>query len=138
MDERMLNQEEHPTLASMAEYCGESGGLFSALNAWLAEFCRTSQEITFPYGRHYGWGVTHRIKRKLICHVFAEQEAFTVMLRLSDSQYASIMDQVQPDTRELIEHRYPCGDGGWIHLRVTHGDQFADAQRLLSQKCGLK
>lgn len=138
MYERMLNKEECPTLEKMAETCGEAGERFYALNAWLSQCCQTVQEITFPYGRHYGWGVAHRIKRKLVCHVFAEQGAFTVMMRLADTQFAGVMDKVRADTRKLIENRYPCGDGGWIHLRVTEDEQFADIQLLLSEKCGLQ
>ena len=137
MYERMLNKKECPTFEKMAEYCGAGRSRFYALNAWLSESCRTAQEITFPYGSHYGWSAAHRINRKLICHVFAEQGAFTVMMRLSDRQFASILDQVRADTRELIEHRYPCGDGGWIHLRVTEEEQLRDVQQLLCIKCGL-
>lgn len=31
---------------------------------------------------------------------------------------------------------YPCGNGGWIHYRVTCKEQFADITSLLSVKCG--
>ena len=42
---------------------------------------------------------------------------------------------MQKDTQELIDKKYPCGDGGWIHYRVTCPQQYKDIQTLLSIKC---
>ena len=137
MYERMLDKQTVPTAAEMRDYCGESGELFTMLNEWLAECCGTDQKIVFPYGNHYGWGISHRKKAKLICNVFAEKDAFTVMVRLADRQFGSVYAQVQPYTKEYIDNKYPCGDGGWIHYRVTCRQHFEDIQKLLTVRCGL-
>lgn len=135
MYERMLNKQEKPTIEEMAEYCESCAGLFTGLNEWLSGTYGTDQTVSFPYGNQYGWGIAHRKNKKLICNVFAEADAFTVMLRLSNKQFASGYSRMQPYARELIDHRYPCGDGGWIHYRVTCGEQLDDLQMLLSAKC---
>lgn len=135
MYERMLNKQEEPNIEQMTAYCGDCADLFTQLNKWLSDSYRTVQEITFPYGNHYGWGIAHRRKKKLICHVFAEDNAFTVMMRLTNKQFDSIYDKVGTDTQEQIDHKYPCGDGGWLHYRVTNKKQFNDIQMLLSVKC---
>lgn len=135
MYERMLNKQEKPAFADMAAYCGGCSHLFTALNEWLSAVHNTSQDISFPYGNQYGWGVAHRKKKKLICHVFAEDGAFTIMLRMSDKQYDSIYEQLQAYTQEYIDHKYPCGDGGWIHYRVTCQAHLDDAKTMLSVKC---
>lgn len=135
MYERMLNKQEKPNIEQMEIYCGDCGELFTQLNKWLSDTYGTVQEVTFPYGNHYGWGIAHRRKKKLICHVFAEENAFTVMIRLSNKQFDSIYDKLHTDTQEQINHKYPCGDGGWLHYRVTCKEQFDDAQTLLSVKC---
>lgn len=135
MYERMLNKQEKPTIAQMTAYCGACADLFTQLNEWLSGTFGTGQAITFPYGNQYGWGIAHRKNKKLICHVFAEENAFTVMIRLSNKQFESIYSQVQTGTREQIDHKYPCGDSGWIHYRVTCREQFDDIQTLLSVKC---
>ncbi len=135
MYERMLNKQEEPTMAEMTAHCKDCAELFTRLNAWLTEEYGTDQSITFPYGNGYGWGVAHRKNKKLICHVFAEENAFTVMMRLSDKQFASIYGKVQTGTQEQIDHKYPCGDGGWLHYRITCREQLDDAQTLLSVKC---
>ena len=54
-----------------ADYCGENGERFILLNQWLGKTFETEQQIVFPYGNQYGWGVAHRKKRKLLCNVFA-------------------------------------------------------------------
>ena len=114
MYERMLNKQEQPRYNEMCAHCEECGELFIRLNTWLFETFATQQEVTFPYGNHYGWGIAHRKKKKLMCNVFPEAGAFTVMLRLSDAQYASVYEQLHRYAREYIDNRYPCGNGGWI------------------------
>ena len=134
MYERMLDRRGAPTTEEMAEYCGENAQLFSQLNDWLGRSHGTEQKAAFPYGNRYGWGIAHRIRKKLICNVFAEHGAFTVMMRLSDAQFASVYGLLCRYTQDCIDHRYPCGDGGWIHYRVTCRGHFDDAQKLLAVK----
>ena len=135
MYERMLNKQEKPSLEDMTAYCGENAGLFTRFNEWLSTTYDTDREIIFPYGNQYGWGVAHRKKRKLICNVFAENNAFTVMVRLSDRQYETVYGDVQAYTKEYIDNKYPCGDGGWIHYRVTCKEQLGDIEKILAVKC---
>lgn len=135
MYERMLNKQEMPSMEEMKEFCGENSERFSLLNEWMADTFQTEKEVVFPYGNSYGWGVTHRKKNKLICNIFAEENAFTVMMRLSDEQYKSVYDRLQKYAQEYIDNKYPCGDGGWIHYRVTCQEQFDDIKLLLSVKC---
>lgn len=135
MYDRMRNKKIMPTIEEMTEYCGENAELFSAINTWLSDTFQTEQKVVFPYGNNYGWGVAHRKKNKLICNVFPEENAFTVMTRLLDKQYESVYEQLQGYTKECIDNKYPCNDGGWIHYRVTCKEHFHDIQKLLSVKC---
>ena len=112
MYERMLDKQNKPAFDDMAAYCGKGMELFIRINEWLSDTCGTVQEITFPYGNKYGWAVAHRKKKKLICNVFAENGAFTVMIRLSNAQFHLVYDQVEKETQECIDNKYPCGDGG--------------------------
>lgn len=138
MYERMLNKQVQPTLAEMSAYCGERNDLFLALHEWLGETFQTTQTIVFPYGNHYGWGVAHRQKKTLLCNVFPERDAFCVMVRCSDAQFAQVYDQVSLDMQEQIDHRYPCGDGGWLHFHVLNDRNFQDLQTLFMVKCAKK
>jgi hypothetical protein len=94
MYERMLNKKEVPTIAVMTAYCGENGGVFTSLNEWLSRTFGTEQKIVFPYGSQYGWGIAHKLKQKLMCNIFAENNSFTVMIRLSDKQFQSVYGQL--------------------------------------------
>lgn len=135
MYERMLNKKEVPAAADMASYCGETAKWFTLLNEWLSENFNTVQEITFPYGNKYGWGIAHRKKKNLVCNIFAEKNAFTVMMRLSNAQFAAEYANVNKYTQEYIDHKYPCSAGGWIHYRVTCKEHLDDIKKLLSAKC---
>lgn len=131
----MLNRQIVPTVAEMTAYCGENAELFTLLNKWLSETYATTQKTVFPYGNKYGWGIAHRKKQKLICNIFAEDSAFTVMMRLSNEQFGLVYHQVQKYAQEYIGNKYPCSDGGWIHYCVTCGQQFDDIKKLLTVKC---
>ncbi len=138
MYERMLNKQKEPTLAEMTAYCGESAGNFTLLNGWLVETYGTAQKITFPYGNQYGWGIAHRKKQKLVCNVFAEDGAFSVMVRLTNAQFESVYQQLLRYSQEYIDHKYPCSDGGWIQYRVTCQAHLEDIRKILSVKCSGK
>ena len=136
MYERMLNKSEVPTIDSMTAYCGAEAARFTELNERLSAEYGTTQAIVFPYGNSYGWGISHKRKGKLVCNVFPENGAFTVMLRLTNTQFMSVYDRLGVYAKNYIDNKYPCNDGGWIHYRVTDKEQFADILTLLAVKCG--
>lgn len=138
MYERMLNKNEEPTIEEMNAYCKETSELFTQINTWLSSTYHTEQKITFPYGNSYGWGIAHRLKNKLICNVFPEKQAFTVMMRLSNEQYKKVEGVVSDYTMEYIDHYYSCGDGGWIHYRITELSHLEDCKKLLTAKLSMK
>ena len=37
-------------------------------------------------------------------------------------------------TQRDIDHRYPCGSGGWVHYQVTGREHFDDVKTLLATK----
>lgn len=135
MYERLLNKKLNPSEKELADYCEENAGLFVSLNAFLVEQLGTVKEICFPYGKKYGWCVTHRKNKKLICNVFAEAGSFTVMVRCSNLQYEKLYDQTHDYMRNYIDNKYPCGDGGWIHYRVSCQEHFEDIIKVLTMKC---
>lgn len=136
MYERMLDKQVKPTLEEMSDFCGENGRLFILLNEWIEKSFDTDWQIVFPYGNKYGWGIAHKKKKKLVCNVFAENNAFTVMMRLSDKQYQSVYEQLSKYMQDYIDNKYPCGDGGWIHYRITCQNDIEDIQTLLSANPG--
>lgn len=136
--ERMLDKRQTPAMADMTAWCGENGERFAALNEYLTQMYGTEASIVFPYGNNYGWGVAHRIKRKLVCNVFAENGAFSVMVRLSDRQIAVVYPELQPYAQRYIDGKYPCGDGGWIHYRVSGEAHLVDIRAILDAKISIK
>ena len=135
MYERMLDKQSEPSPAEMAVYCGQNEERFSRLNDWLIATFHTQPKVVFPYGNHYGWGIGHYKKKKLVCNIFPENGAFTVMVRLANGQFAQVYSEVSEHTRKCIDERYPCGDGGWLHYRVTDREQYEDIVKLLEVKC---
>lgn len=134
MHERMLDKTMMPSLDEMQRYCGTAGVFFAAVNAYVAETFATEQKIKFPYGNSYGWCVAHYVGKKLICNVFAERDAISVMLRLTNKQFDAVYGNVSGETQLRIDHKYPCGDGGWLHYRIESQQQMNDVKTLLNSK----
>lgn len=86
MYERMLNKQIMPTVEEMTEHCAENANRFTLINEWLSSAFNTEQKVVFSYGNKYGWGIGHYKKKKLVCKIFVENGAFTVMLRLTNKQ----------------------------------------------------
>lgn len=135
MYERMLNKQKTPSIEEMTEFCGENAERFSSLHEWLVSTFHTEMRVVFPYGKQYGWGIGHYQKKKLICNIFAENGAFTVMIRLTNAQYEALYDAMKKYTQEIIDRKYPCGQGGWIQYRVICQEHDEDIRRLLEAKC---
>lgn len=57
------------------------------------------------------------------------------MLLLSDKQFKKIYEYLQKYTKKYIDNKYFCGDGGWIHYRVTRKEHLEDIKKLLAIKC---
>ncbi|MDD6069308.1 MAG: DUF3788 domain-containing protein [Clostridiales bacterium] len=131
----MLDKQAKPTIVEMTEFCAENAELFSMINDWLTTAFNTEPKVVFPYGNKYGWGIGHYKKKKLMCNIFAESGAFSVMMRLSNKQYDTVYNELQKYTQEHIDNKYPCGDGGWIRYRVICQEHYKDIQKLLTIKC---
>lgn len=70
-----------------------------------------------------------------MCNIFAENGVFTVMTRLENVQFDTIYGKVTRHTQEVIDKKYPCGNGGWIQYRVTCPEQLKDIKTILALKC---
>ena len=133
MFERMLDQSHEPSRDEFEEYCGQAKERLRELDAFLSRL-GAENLLRFPYGKQYGWGVKYHKKSKHICDVFAEKDAFTVMLRLTNRQFEDAYGDLNEQTKAAVDGKYPCGDGGWIHARILSDRDLADAKKLLSLK----
>lgn len=134
MHERMLDKQHEPTYEEFVEYCGNCKNLFKEADFFLIKELKAEKVMRFPYGKSYGWGMKYFIKSKHICDIFAEKDAFTVMIRLTDIQFEEIYNEVNTYTREYINNKYPCGSGGWIHYRVLTECHLEDMKKILQLK----
>ncbi|MDU2266951.1 MAG: DUF3788 family protein, partial [Clostridium celatum] len=55
-------------------------------------------------------------------------------LRLDNSQYEKVYNDLLSYTKEFIDKKYPCGKGGYIHYRVLTVEHLKDIKMLLQFK----
>lgn len=137
MYERMLSKDA-PSYEEIEKYIGTSLPLLKNLEIFLEENYSLKRELKFPFGSKYGWGYKYSHNSSHICYVFFENEAFTVTIQLGDKLVPKIENAIGnmlAKTRELWEHRYPCGNfGGWLHYRVLNEPELKDIISLIKIK----
>ena len=137
MYERMLDKSIKPTFDDMMQFTGECGTLWSAFDRRMHEIWPVQMAIRFPYGYKYGWSVrygTASKSNKHICDAFAENNAFTVHFRISNTQLNKIYDTLSDYSKSICDNKYPCGDGGWLSYRVLKGGDLDDVLKILASK----
>ena len=68
--------------------------IYLELNKCIETTFQTENKTTFSYGNHYGWCILHRKKNKLICNVFLEDGAFSVMIFLAKKQMFNLYNNL--------------------------------------------
>ncbi|MDD3400975.1 MAG: DUF3788 domain-containing protein [Eubacteriales bacterium] len=136
MYERMLDKQQKPTYEEFINYLGNTKSLFEQLDNYLLLDLKSEKQLRFPYGNKYGWSMKYFIKRSHICDIFAEKGAFSVMLRLTNKQFLEVYNTMSEYTKQFIDDKYPCGEGGWIHYRVLNPNNLQDIIVLLQLKVG--
>lgn len=135
MYERMLIKDVVPTINDIHETMGNESVLyFKELQEFLDSSYELNTELRFPFGKNYGWGYKYSHKNKHICYVFFEKDAFTVMIQIGKNELSKLYNKLgdlSPKTNEIWEHRYPCGEGGWLHYRVLNKEDLEDIKSLI-------
>jgi len=135
MYERMLDKENRPTEAQVAEHMGaEAVERLQQFESYLRSDYNLAREMRFPYGNSYGWGYKYSHKSAHLCDVFFEDGAFTVMLQVGKAKAVEeIMDELSPKAQELWAERHPCGTGGggWIHYQVFDDAEVSDVCKFV-------
>ncbi len=134
MYERLLGKQNKPTINEFYDYSGKCKNDLVKLNDYLTSDLKLDTLLRFPYGNNYGWGIKYFIKGKHICDVFAEKDAFTVMIRLTNKEFDEVYNNVSKYAQKYIDNKYSCGEGGWIHFRVIDSDHLEDVIKLINKK----
>lgn len=135
---RFLEKNRAPTPQEIEQRLGpEAMQRLHVLDDYLTGHYDIVRELKFPFGNQYGWGYKYSSKGKMLCYVFFEQDAFTVTVTIGTAEVPKLekaLPEMLPKTKELWEHHYPCGDGGWIHYPVTDCGEIQDIQKLIGIK----
>ena len=134
MHERLLDKKVEPSFDDLIAYSGDFGRSWLELDEYLIDNYLAQKLIRFPYGKDYGWGVKYSCKGKHICDVFAENNAFTVFLRIGSSEFSTIESNLSDYSKDIWQNKYPCGDGGCINYRILSHSQLNDIMKIIDAK----
>ena len=130
----MLDKQITPSFDDLITYSGESGALWLELDKFFDEKFSAMKIIRFPYGKNYGWSVKYSLKSKHICDIFAENGAFTVLIRIANKEMDTIYEGLNDYSKSLWNNKYSCNDGGWLNFRVLNGEQLDDLKKIILAK----
>ena len=134
MYERLLDKSITPTFEDLIAYSKEARDSWLTLDKYIVDIYGAQKTIRFPYGKSYGWGVKYSRKSKHICDIFAEDNAFTVFLRVDTTAFSSIESSLQEYSLDIWGNRYPCENGGWLNYRVLSALHLEDAKKIIDAK----
>ena len=136
MYERLLNKNEMPTMEEFLAYIGKGKELFENIDAFLINEINSEKMIKFD-AHSRCWMVSYHIKRKYICDIITEKDAFTIVTRLSEESIRSVYDDLLPYTKECIDNS-PHRHRGWIGYRVLSALHLEDIKTMLQIRANYK
>lgn len=129
MYERILNKNIEPTIEQFLTHIGITKSLFTNIDTFLIEELHTDKKLGFS-AHDQCWGMGYHIKRKFVCGINAEKDAFTIITRLSEEKINDLYVNVSPYTKDCID-KSPYRHRGWIEYRVLDINHIKDAKLIL-------
>lgn len=129
MYERLINKNEMPTIDELLVYIGKAKELFDSIDAFLINEINSSKMIKFD-AHSRCWKMSYHIKRKYICDIITEKDAFTIVTRLSEESIRNVYDGLLPYAKECIDNS-PFRHRGWIEYRVLSALHLEDIKTML-------
>ena len=129
MYERLLNKNEIPTIEEFLAFIGRGKELFDSIDAFLLNEINSVKMIKFD-AHSRCWKISYYIKRKYICDIIAEKDAFTIVTRLSEESIRNVYDGLLPYAKECIDNS-PYRRRGWIEYRVLSDSHLEDIKTML-------
>jgi hypothetical protein len=132
MYERLSDKNSMPTIEDLISHIGACKGLFENINLFITNELNAEKKLGFSSDSNVrGWGVGFKSKSKFFGTIIAEEDAFTVVMRLTDDQIKKAYEEVLPYAQECLNSYHRTSNGGWVQYRVLNMEQLDDAKKIL-------
>lgn len=132
MYERLINKKEIPTKEEFLDYMGKSRELFDMVDDFLINELKAEKMIKFD-AHSSCWKKSYHIKKKYICDIITEKDAFTIVTRLSEECIGNAYEGLLQYGKECIDNS-PYRHKGWIEYRVLNEMHIEDIKRILKSR----
>ena len=129
MYERLLNKNVMPTIEEFLALIGKGKELFDSIDTFLINEINSVKMIKFD-AHSRCWKISYYIKRKYICDIITEKDAFTIVTRLSEDSIRNVYDGLSSHSKECIDNS-PYRHRGWIEYRVLNTLYLEDIKTML-------
>jgi len=132
MYERLADKKIVPSMDEFVSYIGVCKELFGNIQLFIINELNAEMKIGFSSDKNArGWGIGFKSKSKYFGTILAENDAFTVVMRLTDEQIKKAHDEVLPYAQACLENYHSTSNGGWIQYRVLNMEQLDDVKKIL-------
>lgn len=136
MFERLINKNEIPTMKEFLDYIGKGKELFENIDAYLQNEIDPIKMIQFD-AHSRCWKISYHVKRKYICDIIIEKDAFTIVTRLSEESIRNVYNDLLLYAKECIDNS-PYRHRGWIEYRVLSTQHLEDIKTMLQIRASYK
>ena|GEM_PF-6503657 len=132
MYERLADKTIIPSMDEFISYIGTCKELFEKLQFFIANELNAEMKLGFSSDKNArGWGIGFKNKSKFFGTVLAENDAFTVLMRLTDEQIKKACAEVLPYAQACLENYHKTSNGGWVQIRVLNMEHLEDIKKIL-------
>lgn len=129
MHERFVNKNKMPTIDEFLSHIEKVKELFDSIDAFLINEINSVKMIKFD-AHSRCWKISYHIKRKYVCDIIMEKDAFTIVTRLSEESIKNVYDDLLPYAKECVDNS-PYRHRGWIEYRVLSALHLEDIKTML-------
>lgn len=132
MYERLSDRYCIPTIEYFIFHIGTSRELFENIHNFLINELNAVEKLGFSRDSNVrGWGLGYKNKTKFFGSIIAENDSFTVVMRLTDEQIKKSYKVVLPYAQEHLDSYHKTSNGGWVQCRVLNMEQLDDVKKIL-------
>ena len=132
MFERLKDKKSVPTIEEFVSHMENTRDLYEEIDAFLLKSIDSQKALKMD-AHSQCWTISYHRRKKYICNIIAEKNAFTLVTRLTESDLEKVREQASPYARECMENS-PFIGRGWIEYRVLNKDQISDAELFIQTR----
>lgn len=134
--ERFLDKSQIPSEDVILTTLGQTKVLWLDIQEYIRKNYDFIPELIF-FTKEYGWSVRYRKGKKMLCCLFPESGAFSILIVLGKEEAERVdltKNRLNDAVKQVFENTEQFHDGRWMWIRVIEIGDILSFKLLLTAK----